>query len=134
MAALVVKILPLSVVDGGNTIDVFGQVTFDNGDYATGGVAAVWDYTTAPDTSLALGKLLRTQAIHATQPPITSVVHCGDAQHSLSVIPVTGSALPKVGGAVVATGAEFTNAAALPAGVQAPLFPHTIWLRYKKNL
>ncbi len=140
MAELITTFLPISIYEGGDTFEVFAEIRFDGGDYEQGGLAAVWDYTTALRSD-AYANLVNTafrkvSLVHATRPPISWSVFCGDPALTIALVPQTTSALPLVIVLTSSTGAEFTDDTALAAGMQgtAPVVPHLVRLRYKNEL
>ena len=134
MANLVVTFLPSLIINDDNMLEVFGQVTVDGGNYATGGVQGVWDYSTAVSTTLALSSFKEVPSVIATRTPHLSQIICGDPSHAFYAVPVSGSPLPKLMVLNSADGTEATNGAALASSTQTPVYPHAFHFKYKKNL
>jgi hypothetical protein len=133
MAALKITLLPTLIVEEGNMLLVKGEVRFDNGDYAAGGIKAQWDYTTTPSTHFAVFR--QTGLIHASLPALAMDFRSGDSAYALygRVSVVTPLATPRVMVTTVATGVE-VGAGALAAGMQSPTAPHEFALRFAKNI
>ncbi len=136
MAEVIVTLLPISIVEAGNVLEVFGELSFDGGDYETGGQPiTVVDYTSADlSTADQLAKFLQVPAITASRPPISWDVKSGNGKNSLYVVPLAGKALPAIGVVVASTGAESADETALDSTLVTPPFPSTIRLRYKKSI
>jgi len=136
MAGLKVTFLPVSIFETGDVFEVYVDVRFDGGDYATGGIAPTWDYTTALNAGLLIGAFRKVSQVHATRPPIAWSVFSGYPALTFQLVPVATSPLPTVIVMTSSTGAEFANATPLTAGIQGttPLVPNTVLLRFKNEL
>lgn len=135
MATLVVSLLPTNITEDGNETVVAGEIRFNGGNYVTGGVQAVWDYTDTPSANFSV--LKRTGQAHVGKEPKIANLRCGSPKFALNPIVVKGSPLPKIQVFTVSSNAEATNGAALDSSMQSttpPPFPHWFEFRYKKNI
>lgn len=120
-----------AMAEGETQVEAFGQVQF-SGSYATGGDGA-GAFVTTPGANTAGWPDFKPGAsvLHAARAPIRANFQV-DGGYIGVVVPVAGSAIPKLKLINPATNSELA-AGAYPAAITAAVY-HSLELDYRKNL